>query len=63
MNLFSNSETLEMLLIVSVAHSLNQKKKNDLLLATYQEGERSATEVAQFTGKLCSHSPSSQHFD
>ena len=27
MNLFSNSETLEMLLIVSVAHSLNQKKK------------------------------------
>ena len=27
MNLFSNSESLEMLLMVSVAHSLNQKKK------------------------------------
>lgn len=60
MNLFSNSESLEMLLMVSVAHSLNQKKKKkDLLLATYQEGEGSATKAAQFTGKLCSHSPSS----
>lgn len=59
MNLFSNSESLEMLLIVSVAHSLNQKKKKDLLLATYQEGEGSATKAAQFTGKLCSRSPSS----